>query len=383
VEQLDDPVRGRELYRSQIALVKSLDSTREVTCALHPGYADRGNEIPSSMMHLSRVVSYNYRTDSFAAWHERYPELVFLAAETKIYGTRPHEDHQVIDFSDNSWNDMDDYVAGQFIWSGIDYLGESAGWPDRGWRHGLLYTNGFIKPYAWYIASRYQDDPLVKLTVKDSLYADSLNRSGNWQRSWMGPPLVDHWSFREDSLQKEVVVFTNCERVDLQLNGKVVSSLERSNFRDGVIKSRLDYIPGELVALAYFKDEEGKQQVVSDTLSTSRQPYTLAMQSDRKQIRSNSRDVVHITTRVTDSTGVTHPHGRQTVSYSLDGPGKIRVIDNGDLADHHPQGSSRELRNGKQLLILQAGSEPGDLIIRASAEGLKSSSVKIKSKNKP
>ena len=70
------------------------------------------------------------------------------------------------------------------------------------------------------------------------------------------------------------------------------------------------------------------------------------------------------------------------VNYQLDGPGKIRVIDNGDLADQTPYGSSsREMRKGKQLLVLQAGSEPGDLVVSASSEGLKSSRVKIKSKD--
>jgi beta-galactosidase len=104
------------------------------------------------------------------------------------------------------------------------------------------------------------------------------------------------------------------------------------------------------------------------------------MQSDRKQVSANKREVVHITTRVVDSTGTLNPFSNHEVNYTLDGPGRIRVIDNGDLADHTPHGSSsREVRRGKQLLILQAGSEPGDLIINASADGLKPSRVKIKS----
>jgi len=82
-----------------------------------------------------------------------------------------------------------------------------------------------------------------------------------------------------------------------------------------------------------------------------------------------------------DGAGVLNPHSNHLVNYKLDGPGRIRVIDNGDLADQTPYGStSKKVRKGKQLLILQAGSEPGDLIISASAEGLKPSRVKIKSK---
>jgi beta-galactosidase len=375
-EQLDDAASGIEWYRRLKELVHSIDSARLVTVALHPG----GEEVPSSLMHLSPVVSYNYRTDSFRVWHERYPELVFIATETKAYGTRRKEDYQVIDYADNSLNDMDPFVAGQFIWAGIDYLGESAGWPDRGLRNGLLETNGFIKPHAWYIASQYRNDPMVKLTVKDSLLADSLNRRTSWQTSWVGAPLVDHWSFADDGTTKEVVVFTNCSRVEIELNNRLLSTLDRDAFHDGVIKALVPYERGDLVATAYYQDDGGNQKRVTDTLRTSLAPYALAMNPDRSKAGNNSR-FVQITTSVVDSAGELNPNSSSLVNYQVEGPGKIRVIDNGDLADQTPYGSdSRELRKGKQLLILQAGSEPGDLVISASAEGLKSSTVKIKSK---
>lgn len=380
MEQLDDPVAGVERYRNLMALVREIDPSRMVTAALHPG-TPGDHEVPSSMMFVSPVVSYNYRTDSFSTWHEQYPDLVFIATETKAYGTNRMVDYQVIDYADNSWNDMEEFVAGQFIWAGIDYLGESAGWPDRGLRNGLMLTNGFIKPHSYYIGSRYREDPMVKLTVKDSLLADSLNRSKSWQTSWVGAPLVDHWSFEKGSSSKEVVIFTNCDRVELRLNNHLIDTLERKAFPDGVIKRQVPYEPGELVAHAFFNDERGRTRMVSDTLITAARPYALAMQSDRQQVRTHSGGVVHITTKVVDSTGVLNPNSSHLVNYQLDGPGRIRVIDNGDLADHTPYGSSsKEVRKGKQLLILQAGSEPGDLIISATAEGLRPSQVKIKSK---
>lgn len=381
LEQLFIPGDGIAWYTRMKELVNSIDSTRMVTAALHPGDNNGFYELPSSLMHVSPVVSYNYRSDSFRTWHAQYPDLVFIASETRAYGTRKKEDYQVIDYSDNSWMDMAPFVAGQFIWAGIDYLGESGRWPHRGWKTGLLETNGFIKPHAWYIASRYREDPLVKLTVKDSLFADSLNHLNNWQTKWEGAPLADHWSFANDTREKEVVVFTNCRRVDIRLNDKLIHELNRNEFPDGVIKARVPYESGELVAHAYYQDENGEQMQVSDTLNSSFAPYALAMNPDRHQVGGNNR-IVHITTSVVDSTGELNPHSRHMVNYQLDGPGRIRVIDNGDLADQTPYGSAfREMRKGKQLLVLQAGSEPGDLVVSASAEGLKSSRVKIKSKD--
>lgn len=379
MEQLYIPGDGVAWYNKMKELVHSVDSSRMVTAALHPGDDDGFYEVPSSLMHVSPVVSYNYRSDLFRTWHEQYPEQVFIATETRAYGTQRKEDYQVIDFSDNSWNDMDYFVAGQFIWAGIDYLGESGGWPNRGWKTGLIESNGFIKPHAWYIASRYREDPLVKLTVKDSLLSDSLNQQYSWQTKWEGAPLVDHWSFGQDSREKEIVVFTNCKRVEIQLNNRLIHTLNRNTFPDGVIKARVPYESGELVAHAFYQDEDGEQQQVSDTLNSSFAPYALAMNPDHSQVEGTRR-IVHITTSVVDSTGELNPHSRHMVNYELDGPGRIRAIDNGDLADQTPYGSSsKEIRKGKQLLILQAGGEPGDLVISASADGLKSSRVKIKS----
>jgi beta-galactosidase len=379
MEQLFIPGEGIAWYKRMKDLVHSIDSTRMVTAALHPGDNEGFYEVPSSMMHVSPVVSYNYRSDSFSTWHARYPELVFLASETRAYGTREKDDYQVIDFSDNSWNDMESYVAGQFIWAGIDYLGESGGWPMRGWEAGLLETTGFIKPHAWYIASHYRNEPMVKLTVKDSLMADSLNQMNSGQKKWEGAPLVDHWSFENDPSSKEVVVFTNCTRVDIELNNRVLHTLKRNSFSDGVIKARIPYERGELVAHAFYLGEQGELLQVSDTLNSSYAPFALAMNPDQEKVGAGRR-VVHITTTVVDSTGELNPHSKHLVNYELDGPGRIRAIDNGDLSEHAAHGStSREMRKGKQLLILQAGSEPGDLVVSATADGLKPSSVKIKS----
>ena len=94
VEQLSNPERGVEIYTSLMELVRSIDPTREVTCGLHPGKAREGHEIPSSLMHVSPVVSYNYRSDSFATWHAQYPNMIFLASETKAYATEIPDDYR-------------------------------------------------------------------------------------------------------------------------------------------------------------------------------------------------------------------------------------------------------------------------------------------------
>jgi len=378
-EQLSDPEKGVEWYTDLYNMTRELDSTRHVSCGLHPGYADRGNEIPSSYIHVSPSISYNYRTDSFAVWHERYPEMIWIASETKVYNKNKLTHFEEINYLDNSWFDMDTFVAGQFIWAGIDYLGEAIYWPDRGFRNGLLETNGFIKPYAYYTQSIYSDDPMVKMVVVDKTIVDSLNNSHSWQLSWAGAPVVRHWTFPINSEEKMLVVYTNCEQVELKLNAKIIHTLNRADFEDKVIKAEVPYEPGILIASANTYNSEGELITITDTLKTAGTPAMIIMKPDKFTLIADGQDVVHIETSVTDTEGTVNPTANHVISYTLDGPGIISVIDNGDLADHTPTYSHfKRVVSGRHLLILQSSFQPGDLTISARADGLISASIKVK-----
>jgi beta-galactosidase len=117
-----------------------------------------------------------------------------------------------------------------------------------------------------------------------------------------------------------------------------------------------------------------------DSLVTAGPPFMILMEPDKTEMIADGQDVVHIETRVTDEAGITSPTANNTISYKLSGPGKIRVIDNGDPNDHTPyEATKKGVRNGRHLLIIQSAMEPGDLIIRANSEGLKSAEVTVKS----
>ncbi len=379
IEQLNNPEAGVEWYTKLADLTRKIDPSRPVTCALHPGNADQGNEIPSSYINVSPVISYNYRTDSFAAWHDRYPEMVWIASETKVYNEERRDHFENISYLDNSWLDMDTFVAGQFIWTGIDYLGESVGWPARGFRHGLLHTNGFIKPFAYYTQSIYSDEPMVKMAVVDQEIVDSLNNSKSWQLRWAGAPLVRHWTFPLESGHKHLVVFTNCEQVELKLNARSVQNLKRTDFEDRVIKTELAYEPGMLIATARALNNKGETITVSDTLRTAGSPAMILMRPDKFILAADGQDVMHIQTSVTDSAGIVYPKANHLISYTLDGPGKIRIIDNGNPADHTPVNiHAKRVNSGRHLVIISSSFEPGDLTISARAEGLLPASLKVK-----
>jgi beta-galactosidase len=330
------------------------------------------------MIALSNVIAYNYRTDYFDEWHSEYPDQVFLASETRPYATTLPEDFNEVDFSNNSWFDLGEHVAGQFIWAGIDYLGESMGWPDRGFKHGILKTNGFRKPLSYFLSSIYNENPMVKLHVIDTLMADSMNNINNWQMKWAGPPLVDHWTFKNDYLPLQIVVFTNCKSVELILNDRIIDTLYKSDFPDGVIRKNVHYEKGTLVAKATHFDRFGGKTFCFDTLQTAGKPYAIVMDPDKFALIADGTDMLHITTKIVDSIGILNPHSRHTVHYELKGPGRLMVIDNGDLSDLIPYGSlSKGVRNGAHLVIIRSGVEPGDLIIKASAKGLNPAQINI------
>ena len=380
IEQLEDPADGEEWYATLAKLTRSIDSSRMITCGLHPGSPKKGHEIPSGYIHVEPLVSYNYRTDSFADWHEKYPDLIWMASETKAYSEQRRADYGEISYMDNSWMDMDTFVVGQFIWAGIDYFGESAGWPNRSFNNGLLKTNGEVKPYAYYTQSIYSEEPMVKIAVVDRQLVDSLNNSTSWQIPWAGAPVVRHWNFNEQGNELQVVVYSNCPEVELTLNDSLLALFARKNFEDGVIKTRVAFKPGAISAKATFRNKDGEILYVRDSLVTAGRPNMILMEPDKTEMIADGQDVVHIETRVTDEDGITSPIADNTISYQLIGPGQIKVIDNGDPSDHNPyNATAKKVHKGRHLLIIQSVMEPGDLIIKARSEGLTPAEVQLKS----
>ncbi len=268
-EQLDNPERGVEILEMLKDQVAMFDSTRPVTCALHPG-----GELPSRFIHHVDVVSYNYQVEHFREWKDQYPGYVFLGSETKVLQEGTVDDYNHPDFSKNTWFMLSPADAGQFIWAGIDYLGESRGWPDIGIRTGFINTCGDVKPYGYFTKSLYSHEPFMHLTVLDPKLAGELNALQTWQKIWYGPPLVEHWNFNEkDNDSLTVIPFTNVPEVELWLNGQSLGRKERSTSPGGVVMYRVPYRKGTLMARA---TDNGKV-MAEDSLTTAADPAVMDM----------------------------------------------------------------------------------------------------------
>lgn len=340
VEQLENPERGLEILGMLINKFIELDPAREVTCAMHPH-----GELPSRLINLTRVVSYNYQTENFHKWRQEFPDKVFIATETKVYQEGDVEDYSVLDFTKNSWFMLEEPDAGQFIWAGIDYLGETRGWPDKGIRTGFITSNGFIKPYGQFQRSIYSGEPMVHITVLDDTKLKELNEFDSWQKKWYGPPLSSHWNWDKDSV--DLYIFTNVSSVKLELNFKPVGIFNKNDFGGGVIHARIKYEPGTIRA----SEESGS---ASHSLQTAGEPAILLTRLREHENYETVDGIREIEVWVCDKDSIPCPVSGDPVTVSFDENIRFIGADNGDMADHTLYVAPvREIRDGKCLFVFR------------------------------
>jgi beta-galactosidase len=359
MEQLQDPERAVEIFNMLNDKFKELDPTRPVTVALHPHGED-----PSRLIHLSDVVSYNYREEDFKKWKIEYPDYIFIASETKVYRNAAPESYENIDFSENSWFYLSEQDAGQFIWTGFDYLGESKGWPDKGMKPGYINTIGTVKPYGYFQKSIYSDKPMVHITVYDDSLKNELENLDTWQDKWYGPPLVSHWNHNKDSVN--VYIFSNLNQVEIYLNEELYTSEKTSEYPAGVVSVRVPYKKGEIKAIA-----SSGNQPTSHRLITSGSPVKLqGIVTEYPEDKDYDR-VVQVELSLLDKDGNLCPVSNIDIQSEYEGSISFLGADNGDLADHRLYTkNSRLLKDGKCLFVFRRDYNEAPFKLSFHAEGL-------------
>lgn len=240
------------------------------------------------------------------------------------------------------------FFIGEFRWTGIDYLGESWGWPARTNNFGVIDLAGFPKDAYYLYQSFWLEKPMVHL--------------------------LPHWTHPgKEGVKIPVVVYTNCDTAELVFNGK---SLGKKHMDPNVLQIvwQVPYKPGTLTAIAY---KNGKK-VASKSVSTASSPANVKLSLDKNSIKANKRDVVHVVADIVDSKGRFMPIADNLIQFEVTGPYKLIGVENGDILDLNPNKSlDRKAFMGKALLMLQATDKPGTITIRAKSKGLKSLPVSI------
>ncbi|WP_415382878.1 glycoside hydrolase family 2 TIM barrel-domain containing protein [Halosimplex sp. TS25] len=352
-----------------------MDPTRPVTYGAAPWGGDTAGmvaQLEDIGEHVD-ILSCNYQEQWFEAFREAGLDKPIISSEAKPFFLGG-EDEDIGFIAENPWFGVadNDFVAGQFIWSGIDYLGESREWPNKGWATGLIDTTGAPKPETGFHESVWSDEPMVQIAAFDP---DRDRPAGRPNWSW--PAVSEHWTFpgREGSRDfVHLVTFTNAETVELYCNGEWMGERDLADTSDRMIEWYVPYEAGTLRAVA----KEDGEVVAEHELETAGEPARVELDADRETIAADGRDLVYVEATVTDDEGVRVPRADDLIRFSASGAGDIVGVDNGDLDSDEPYvAESRSAYHGTCVAVVQADRDGGPLEIAAEADGLDGDSVRL------
>ncbi len=372
-DPFSDPVLG-QAYRPQnppatdlarlgaplAAAVRRLDPTRPVTAAL----ADPAMSGAAGFTALLDIVGYNYQELRYADDHRRHPRRF-------IFGSENRHDY-------SAWAAVRDhaYICSQFLWTGIDYLGEAGRWPDRAAGFGLLDLCGFKKPRAWFRQSLWSDQPMVYVAAaleKGAAAPGAVQGAPALDQVRRGP-LEEHWNWPAGSTLA-VTCYTNCPEVRLTLNGRDLGTKQLADAVEGALTWAVPFERGSIKAVG-LKDG---QPVCQFALTTAGPAGRLELVPDATKLAADGQDISHVEYRIVDSAGVRVPDAAQPVTFSVSGPAAIIGIGNGDLANNEdPRSLTHRAYQGRGLATVQSGSETGTVKISASAPGLEPAEVTLR-----
>ena len=214
-------------YRMMKPVVQRYDPTRKITVAMHPrGRSMETDSIPAPLVFETDIAAYNYRYMYFDGDGRKYPWMIFYQSEANTSNMGP-----------NFFEMNQDKVIGLAYWGQIDYLGESQGWPAKGWAQGAFDLSLQPKPIAYLLRSMFSDEPVVHIGVIDDDKSDVV-----WNDVQVGTArMSENWNRKPDT-KATINVYTNCDKVVLKLNGKVVAEKENTLNTKGRNKLRIDDI---------------------------------------------------------------------------------------------------------------------------------------------
>lgn len=381
---------GIPIARELCDIVHEEDPTRPTTSAMN--WSRPTDPLPAVL----DVIGLNYQgagirgsPGKYPAFHEKFPDKVIFGSETAstlssrgeyIFPVTTNIDaaatwnsgedpvrHQVSAYElyRASWASSPDkvfasqeknpYVAGEFVWTGWDYLGEPTPFDSsRSSYFGIIDLAGF---------------------PKDRFYL----YQAHWRPDYPMAHILPQWTWPERVGQVTPVhVFTSGDEGELFLNGKSLGWRKKGPFEYRLRWDDVVYQPGTLKVVTYKNGEVW----ATDEVKTAGEPARLKLAPDRRTISANGKDLSFVTVTVTDKHGVMVPRANNEIHFQIQGPGEIVATDNGDPTSFVPFPShDRQAFNGLCLVIVRGeAAQPGKITLKATVDGLKVGTVKIESR---
>ena len=395
-------------YRMQKQLLRRYDDSRLVTVAMHPrGRSLETDSLPAPLVMETDIAAYNYRYMYFPGDGQKFPWMMFYQSEATTAAMGPN--YYEMDLSK---------VIGLAYWGAIDYLGESQGWPAKGWAQGVFYIDLTTKPNAYLAKSIFSDEPVVHLCFQEQ--SRDIEWNGVKQRIRR---LSDHWT-RTPGEALNLTVYTNADEVELIMNGRSLGTKknDRSNpkVRNQIRWDAFNYEPGYIEAIArnagkivarHREETAGPAvalRLVPDlpttlnsklsTLNSKLSPLNSKLSPLPSPLsplpsywHADGIDLQHVRVEAIDKKGRIVPTATHDVHFSLDTTPHSREGQRGESAacsliavssgDHYSDELTatdhRRLYEGRALAILRAGLKPATVTLTATTPGLKPAKLKL------
>ena len=327
--------------------VKEIDSTRPVTAAL--ANISLSNKI--GYAEVLDVVGYNYQEQYYEEDHKQFPDR-------KIIGSENGDSYQ-------EWLAVKNnkFIPGQFLWTGIDYLGEAGRFPNRSNLSGLVDLSDFKKPEFYYRQSLWTENPMVHIScVSPEETNDRFRHVDSW--NW------DKFAGKEIS----VVAFTNCDKVNLYLNDRLLGSQELTDSNNAVLNWKVPFEPGVLKAIAYKNGEKAAENI----LKTTGKPDRIILESDRSSIYADGKDIASVKVLVMDRDGNIVPYADNQVTINITGAGFNAGFGNGDNKNIEPyKDDNHQVYQGEARVFIQSDRQKGAIQIEVVSKGLSTGKLSI------
>lgn len=362
--------------------VKQIDTSRPVTSAIV------GNDKPwtafDSLMAVHDIAGYNYHLHSAPEDHERVPSRIII--HTESYAQDAFK----------SWKIMHDnnYVIGDFVWTAMDYLGESGigRWyysgdvPGEHWEHdvfpwhgaycGDIDLIGWRKPISHYRNLLHNSAEKLYMAVREP-NPEPLEIKQTWWSVW---PTWESWTWPGyEGKNLQVEVYSRYPSVRLYLNDQLIGETPTTIEQERKATFTLPYATGRLKAVGV---EQGKE-IESIVLQTAQAAAKIKLTADRKEILSDGQDLTYVTVEVIDIDGVIEPNAANRLDFKIDGPGVIVGVDNGDMKDYESYvGSTRKAWHGRALVVIKSTRASGDVKLTVASDGFPDAIIVVRSTKK-
>lgn len=347
-----DAMRIGEIAGRLAACVRAADPSRPVTGALAGVAMSNQTAYPD----VVDVVGYNYSESRYAKDHAAYPGRILYGSENGM--------------GYDAWKAARDneFIFGQFVWTGIDYLGESNAWPSRGFYSGLLDFAGNVKPRGRMRAAMWCEEPVCYIGT----YPKPQPRPGSRWPMGDSSDAWDTWNY-EDGQPIRVVCYTNAAQARLLLDGREVGAMTPFNDATGIIGWDVPYKAGVLKAEGY--DADGRK-VSEYAIQTALRPAALHAAADRSDLVAGG--VVQIAVEVVDDNGCLVPLGDSRITCTVDGPARLLGLESADNTDMGDWTDNvQRAYRGRLLAYVRTGETPGRIKVRFSAPYLQGAEVEI------